>query len=554
MDYEQRVRHASGGDVKAFVDLTRQFQHFAFGAALALVNDFHQAEDIVQEAFVAAWSALPSLADPAAFPGWLRGIVRHQAFRVLRKRALRTVPLGEAEDLPGEELAADRRLEQRQQSAMALAAIAGLPDKLREPATLFFIHDCSHQDIAVFLGLPVATVNNRLHAARSKLKERMLVMVNETFHAHALPDDFANRIGRLIEARGAVVEALFDPNAPPDVLTELAVSDEANRRAVAVQVIQQPTSGLVRGIALSPAGALPRGSTVLSSGNQSETPVNLHELGRILPQLAGPSPITTGAARLRETGIKVIDVMCPLAAGGNAIIAGELCNPSYTLYELTHRLKDDPDGLKLFALLQVWRDAPPGFSFPASLKEEGLADIPCGAVQQFFLRAEDGPWTASRLSLLDPFDVVIRHSRDLARARVWPGVDVVMSRSRLFQTNAVSAEHLAVAERVRQAIAALWAADHHAEGRADALMLERALKLQNYFTQPFFVAERWNERPGATVSLAEALQTCRDILDGRYDDLPVDAFYFSGGMAEIRGNVGRTLKFGPVTWPPPRAQ
>jgi len=38
----------------------------------------------------------------------------------------------------------------------------GLPGKLREPATLFFIHECSHQDIAVFLGPPVATVNNRL--------------------------------------------------------------------------------------------------------------------------------------------------------------------------------------------------------------------------------------------------------------------------------------------------------------------------------------------------------------------------------------------------------
>jgi hypothetical protein len=99
--------------------------------------------------------------------------------------------------------------------------------------------------------------------------------------------------------------------------------------------------------------------------------VDLDELGRLLPQLAGPSPIATGAARLMETGIKVIDVMCPLVAGGNAIIAGELCNPSYTFYELTQRLKDSPDGLKLFALLQVWRDAPPGFSFPASLKEEG---------------------------------------------------------------------------------------------------------------------------------------------------------------------------------------
>jgi len=549
MDYEQQVRRASCGDVKAFVELTRQFQHMAFGAALALVNDFHQAEDVVQEAFLAAWSALPRLADPAAFPGWLRGIVRHKAFRLLRKRTLRTVPLAEAEDLPGEEVPADRRLEQRLQSATALAAIAGLPGKLREPALLFFVHECSHQDIAVFLGLPVATVNNRLHAARSKLKERMLAMVNGTLHAHALPDDFANRIGRLIEARGAVVEALFNPDAPPDVLTELAVSDEANRRAVAVQVFQPPSGGLVRGIALSPAAALPRGSTVLSSGNQSETPVDLDELGRLLPRLAGPSPIATGAVKLLETGIKVIDVMCPLVAGGNAIIAGELCNPTYTLYELTQRLKDGPDGLKLFALLQVWRDAPPGFSFPASLKEEGLADIPCGAVQQFFMRAEDGPWTENRLHRLDPFDVVIRHSRDLARARVFPAVDVVMSRSRLFQTNAVSAEHVAVAAWVREAIAALWAGGVNAEGGTDTRTLERALKLQNYFTQPFFVAERWNKRPGTTVRLAEALQTCRDILEGRYDDLPTDAFYFSGDMAEIRGNVGRTLEFGPVTWP-----
>jgi hypothetical protein len=52
-------------------------------------------------------------------------------------------------------------------------------------------------------------------------------------------------------------------------------------------------------------------------------------------------------------------------------------------------------------------------------------------------------------------------------------------------------------------------------------------------------------RRGQRVSLAEALQTCRDILDGRYDDLPADAFYFSGDIAEIRGNVGRTLK----VWP-----
>jgi RNA polymerase sigma factor (sigma-70 family) len=554
MDYEERVCRAGGGDVQAFVDLTRQFQHFAFGVALALVHDFHKAEDVVQESFVAAWSALPRLAEPAAFPGWLRGIVRHQAFRMLRKKALPTVPLAEAEELPAEDVPADRRLEQRQRFALALAAIAALPAKLREPAALFFIHDCSHRDIAVFLGLSVETVNNRLHAARSRLKERMLAMVNETFHARALPDDFANRIGRLIEARGAVVDALFDPNAAPEILSELAVSDEANRRAIVLQVIQLPSGGLVRGLAQSPVDALPRGSTVLSSGKSTETPANLEELARVVPQLAGTSPITTGAVRLLETGIKVIDVMCPLVAGGSAILAGEVATgPAVTLYELTHKLNNGPDGLKLFTLFPSWRDAPPGWTLSASLKEEGFADIPLGAVQHFFLRAADGPWTASQLSLLDPFDVVIRFSHKLARAKVYPAVDVVTSRSRLFETNALGNAHRAIAQRARQALAVLWADDVRVEGDADALTRERALKLQNYFTQPFFVAERWTKRPGTTVKLADSLQTCRDILDGRYDDLPADTFYFSGDMAEIRGNIGRTLSFGPVT-PPARAQ
>jgi DNA-directed RNA polymerase specialized sigma24 family protein len=100
MDHEQLVRRAGGGDVKAFVELTRRFQQFAFGSALALVRDFQHAEDVVQESFVAAWSALPSLAEPAAFPGWLRGIVRHHAFRLLRRKRLPSAPLEEAESFP----------------------------------------------------------------------------------------------------------------------------------------------------------------------------------------------------------------------------------------------------------------------------------------------------------------------------------------------------------------------------------------------------------------------------------------------------------------------
>jgi len=60
MDLEGTVRRAAGGDVEAFAAVTQRFQHMAFGYALSFVRDFRDAEDVVQEAFVAAWFALPA--------------------------------------------------------------------------------------------------------------------------------------------------------------------------------------------------------------------------------------------------------------------------------------------------------------------------------------------------------------------------------------------------------------------------------------------------------------------------------------------------------------
>ena len=115
MNFVDLVREASNGDVSAFVALTRRFQHLAFGSALALVRDFQVAEDVTQDAFLAAWSALPTLSDPTAFPGWLRGVVRHHAFRVLRRRQLNLVPLTEAAEVVSEDPPADRVMDSRQQ-------------------------------------------------------------------------------------------------------------------------------------------------------------------------------------------------------------------------------------------------------------------------------------------------------------------------------------------------------------------------------------------------------------------------------------------------------
>jgi RNA polymerase sigma factor (sigma-70 family) len=548
MDHESLVRRAGSGDVRAFTELTLRFQNFAFGSALVLVRDFQQAEDVVQEALVAAWAALPTLDDPAAFPGWLRTIVRHHAFRVLRRKHLQVLPLTAAAGVPSEEPAADCSLEQRQWATVALAAIAQLPEALREPATLFFVHDCSHQDIATFLSLPLAIVNNRLHAARKQLKQRMLTMVTETLHAHALPDAFAHRVGRLIEARGKVVESLFDAAAPPDLLSELEISDEAQGRAIAVQIVQRPGGGIVRGIAVSQVDSVPRGATVLSSGRQSETPVSLDEIGRVAALLSGQARAVAGTGKILETGIKVIDVICPLAAGGTVAVAGGIRAGIVVLAEeIVRRLSAGAEEASLFVLVPPPSPENPiyhGKTLADQLHEAGCGEGTVGAIQTFFLRSGCEPWTKDRLSALTHLDTVIHLSRECASANIYPPVDVLTSRSRLLEEKLVSADHAAIADEVRRLLAELWVLEGHSG--LDGLMLERALKLQNYFTQPFFVAEAYTKRPGVTVSLAEALSTCRGILDGQYDDLPTDAFFFSGDIPEIRTNVGRSLSWGPV--------
>jgi F-type H+/Na+-transporting ATPase subunit beta len=237
-------------------------------------------------------------------------------------------------------------------------------------------------------------------------------------------------------------------------------------------------------------------------------------------------------------------------AGGTLAIAGDLgAGITVVMEEIVRRLSGGRERLTMFVMMPAaspeWPyTIKPGFSYTEELKKEGYSEGTVGAVETFFLRADEGPWTDERLAALAPVDVVLRLSHDRAKAKVYPCVDVLASRSRLLDRYTACNEHAAIAKRVHEALAALWSTDGSASLRADAR--ERALKLQNYFTQPFGVAEPYTGRPGASVRAADALQTCQDILDGKLDRIPTDAFYFSGGLDEIRANIGREPKFGPV--------
>ncbi len=193
------VVRAQTGDRAAYDDIVLLFQDMAVGYASALLGDFHLAEDAAQEAFVGAWTELPRLRKPAAFPGWFKRIVFMRCSRVSRKRQ----PVG-IEHASAESLAtADPReeLESRDEKARVMGAIGRLPDEERVAMLLFYISNYTHQEVGSFLGLPASTVNNRLRSARKKLRKELLKMAERELPGQAPSRDerFAQRVAYLLQ-------------------------------------------------------------------------------------------------------------------------------------------------------------------------------------------------------------------------------------------------------------------------------------------------------------------------------------------------------------------
>src|SRR5689334_16223122 len=99
MDLRALIYRVRAGEPCAFTELVRRYQDMAFGYAFSLLRDFQLAEDAAQEAFLAVYASLNALQTPEAFPGWLRGIVRHQCLRIRRRQRLAVVPLDQARDV-----------------------------------------------------------------------------------------------------------------------------------------------------------------------------------------------------------------------------------------------------------------------------------------------------------------------------------------------------------------------------------------------------------------------------------------------------------------------
>jgi F-type H+-transporting ATPase subunit beta len=131
-------------------------------------------------------------------------------------------------------------------------------------------------------------------------------------------------------------------------------------------------------------------------------------------------------------------------------------------------------------------------------------------------------------------------SRAIVEQGIYPAVDPLESNSRILSADVVGAEHYQVARSVQriiqrykelQDIIAILGMDELSE--EDKLLVGRARKAQRFLSQPFFVAEEFTQTPGKYVPLKETIRGFKEIVDGKHDELPEQAFINVGGIEEV---------------------
>ena len=160
------------------------------------------------------------------------------------------------------------------------------------------------------------------------------------------------------------------------------------------------------------------------------------------------------------------------------------------------------------------------------------------SVQAIYVPADDltDPAPATTFAHLDATTVL---SRQIAELGIYPAVDPLDSTSRILDPLVVGAEHYDVARQVQvilqrykdlQDIIAILGMDELSE--EDRLTVARARKIQRFLSQPFHVAEAFTGTPGAYVELKDTIRGFKEVVDGKHDDIPEQAFYMVGTIEQ----------------------
>jgi F-type H+-transporting ATPase subunit beta len=183
--------------------------------------------------------------------------------------------------------------------------------------------------------------------------------------------------------------------------------------------------------------------------------------------------------------------------------------------------------------------------------QERITSTKSGAitsVQAVYVPADDptDPAPANAFAHLDAF---IYLERSIAAKGIYPAVDPLASASRALSADIVGERHNNIARRVQnmlqryrdlQDIIAILGVDELSE--EDKLIVARARKIERFFSQPFYVAQQFTGKEGKYVKIADMLRSFEEIVDGKADDLPEQAFLYVGDIDEVREKAKEMAK------------
>lgn len=170
------------------------------------------------------------------------------------------------------------------------------------------------------------------------------------------------------------------------------------------------------------------------------------------------------------------------------------------------------------------------------------------SVQAIYVPADDYTDPAPATSFAH-LDATTNLSREIASLGIYPAVDPLASTSRILDPNILGADHYNTAQAVKQIlqrnkelqdIIAILGVEELSE--EDRLTVSRARKIQRFLSQPFFVAEQFTGLEGRYVRVADSIRGFKEIVEGKYDDLPEQAFYLVGTIEEAVEKAGKLAK------------
>lgn len=453
-------------------------------------------------------------------------------------------------------------------------------------------------------------------------------------------------IGKITQVIGAVLDLKFSEGYLPEINDAVEITRKDGGKLV-VEVAQHLGDDIVRCIAMGPTDGLVRGMDAVATGGPISVPVGEATLGRIFNVLGEPidekeapkdveyAPIHRKApsfeeqatqTEMLETGIKVVDLLCPYQKGGKiGLFGGAGVGKTVLIQELITNIATEHGGYSVFtgvgertregndlyyemtesgvikktAMVFGQMNEPPGarmrvaltgltiaeyfrdvegqdvllfidniFRFtqagsevsallgrmPSAVGYQPTLATEMGQLQERITSTKKGSVTSIQAIYVpaddytDPapatafahLDSTTNLERKLTQMGIYPAVDPLASSSRALSPEIVGEEHYAVATEVQrvlqryrelQDIIAILGMDELSD--EEKTLVGRARRIQFFLSQNFNVAEQFTGQPGSYVPVAETVRSFKEILEGKYDNLPEDAFRSVGPIEDV---------------------